>query len=85
MDDYKKYDNYSYFCGLALLALFAILLALFISSGDGNTTTLIKITSALMVFDSLVWLFLRAFIYKPLIFQVIALTFTVINLICQVF
>lgn len=84
MDDFKKIDNYSYFCGLSLFVLWVILFALFISSGNANTTTFIKMISILIVFDSLVWIFMRAFIYKPLVLQVVAIIIAVINLICQV-
>ncbi len=84
MDDYKKYDIYSYFCGLALLVLWVILFALLISSENAITTSLIKTISVLIVFDSLGWLFIRAFIYKPLVLQVVAIIIAVVNLIFQV-
>ena len=84
MDDYKKYDSYAYFCGLALFVLWVILFTLFISSENVITAPLIKIISFLIVFDSLGWLFIRAFIYKPLVLQVIAIIIAVVNLIFQV-
>lgn len=84
MDDYKKYDSYAYFCGLALFLLWAILLTLLISSGNAVTATLIKITSVLIVFDSLGWLLMRFVICKPLVLQVVAIIIAVVNLIFQV-
>ena len=43
MDDYKKYDIYSYFCGLAFLVLLVFLFSLYISIGNEITSTFIEL------------------------------------------